>query len=628
MEFVAAVRLASRYFLPLILVIFVAAPAPVSSQASLPPDEVTDELPGLDLGGDDADPYDDLDAPEVRMQGSGWGHSVGMSQYGAQAQAKDGRTFDQILRFYYQGVDVGTTGSAPGSQIAVDMFRGVVDDASQVELRAASVDGGEAANPVVADLGNGEGVRIPHGQTATVTHDGDYVLTLNDEQTRGPGPVRVLYAADEGAARPALLDLPQRDGAGQLRWGHLEIAATEGQLRPVAHVPMEKYVRGVREVPASFEVEALKAQAVAARTYATSRLGSGVDTTPSTQVYDGYRYEAQEPDWVRAVTETANVVVTKNGSLAPTFYSSSHGGATENSEDSWAYSQAFSHLRSVDDPWSLDEENPHRSWLAEVGHDAFAEAVGGDLARVAQVSVAERTDGGSPAEIVVRGWDADGQRAAVRFSGSDGRVAGGAIRMAFPTDDEGVPLVRSQQISAVGFAPFTDDLGTTHEYNTALASQAGITRGCSADNAALFCPNDDITRGQMAAFLAATFDLDTDQGGDDEFDDIADNHHRAAINAVAREGITAGCDDTSFCPNDTVTRAQMASFLARGFDLDEDDGEDRFDDIADNHHRAAINAVAAAGISGGCDDTSFCPGGAVSRGQMTSFVMRGLGPGW
>jgi hypothetical protein len=116
----------------------------------------------------------------------------------------------------------------------------------------------------------------------------------------------------------------------------------------------------------------------------------------------------------------------------------------------------------------------------------------------------------------------------------------------------------------------------------------------------------------------------------DRFRDIAGNPHRAAINAIAREGISGGCnaDGTLFCARNGVTRDQMASLLSRGFNLP-GAGDQGFTDVpASSPHRDAINRVAARGITAGCAANRFCPRNVVTRGQMASFLARGLGEGW
>ena len=158
--------------------------------------------------------------------------------------------------------------------------------------------------------------------------------------------------------------------------------------------------------------------------------------------------------------------------------------------------------------------------------------------------------------------------------------------------------------------------GPTHEGMIEAIAAAGITQGCTPST---YCPADPVTRAQMATFLDRALDL---PDGPDSFSDDTANTHEASINAIAAAGITLGCGSDAYCPDAPVTRAEMASFLQRAFALD--DGPDIFDDDTANTHEAAINAVAAAGITLGCDADQYCPDNPVTRAQMASFLGRAL----
>ncbi len=130
----------------------------------------------------------------------------------------------------------------------------------------------------------------------------------------------------------------------------------------------------------------------------------------------------------------------------------------------------------------------------------------------------------------------------------------------------------------------------------------------------------------MATFLSRARDLDSTTRN--YFTDDNGNKHESSINRVRAAGITAGCRDsaTLYCPSGVVTRGQMASFLARAFDLPPTN-RDYFTDDDANRHEGAINRLRAAGITFGCGGvaTTFCPDGAVTRGQMAAFLHRALG---
>lgn len=104
-----------------------------------------------------------------------------------------------------------------------------------------------------------------------------------------------------------------------------------------------------------------------------------------------------------------------------------------------------------------------------------------------------------------------------------------------------------------------------------------------------------------------------------------DGAFRMDIIWLYQSGITGGCTPTLFCPKDPVTREQMASFLARALEL-APTSVDYFTDDDTSIHQGAINRLAAAGITGGCGDTRYCPKRSVTREQMAAFLKRALHP--
>ncbi|MPZ53226.1 MAG: hypothetical protein GEU79_10930 [Acidimicrobiia bacterium] len=174
------------------------------------------------------------------------------------------------------------------------------------------------------------------------------------------------------------------------------------------------------------------------------------------------------------------------------------------------------------------------------------------------------------------------------------------------------------------------DVGEGHlfDYEIHWLAANGITFGCNPPENTLFCPDDGVTRGQMAAFLARALDL---PAGDSQFDDTIGHVFENDVAALAAAGITYGCnppDNTKFCPDDGVTRGQMAAFLVRALDLPAASGA--FDDTVGHVFENDVAALAAAGITYGCnppDNTLFCPNDGVTRGQMAAFLYRALAPG-
>ncbi len=166
---------------------------------------------------------------------------------------------------------------------------------------------------------------------------------------------------------------------------------------------------------------------------------------------------------------------------------------------------------------------------------------------------------------------------------------------------------------------FVDDDGHIFELDIERLAASGIAKGCDVDR---FCPDRSLRRGQLAAFLhrALGSDLDAD-GGSSGFTDIADSEFRADIEWLAATGITKGCSTTRFCPDDRVTRGQIAAFLVRALGLTRSGGVD-FSDDDHSVFEADIEKLAAAGITKGCGSNRFCPEDFVTRGEMAAFLVR------
>ncbi len=166
--------------------------------------------------------------------------------------------------------------------------------------------------------------------------------------------------------------------------------------------------------------------------------------------------------------------------------------------------------------------------------------------------------------------------------------------------------------------PFTDIDDSIHWKSIVWIAEQGITAGCGSFR---YCPDGLVTRGQMATFLARALHLPAAQR--DHFTDDAGSTHESSINRIADAGITVGCSATRYCPNGLVTRAQMATFLSRAFDVPST-ATDHFTDDTGNTHEAAINRIAEAGITAGCAPGRYCPDGIVTRAQMATFLRRAL----
>ncbi len=150
-------------------------------------------------------------------------------------------------------------------------------------------------------------------------------------------------------------------------------------------------------------------------------------------------------------------------------------------------------------------------------------------------------------------------------------------------------------------------------------ANAGITAGCSTGN---FCPNDPVTRAQMAVFLEAALGRPAN-ACTGQFSDANAAAVGAAfcgfIEKLAQDGITGGCGPGKFCPNDPVTRGQMAVFIEAAVGNPANACSGRFGDAATHPFCGFIERLADDGITGGCGGGNFCPDAPVTRAQMAVF---------
>jgi len=276
-------------------------------------------------------------ASRLTVRGAGFGHGVGMSQYGAYGFAQNGFSYDEILAHYYTGTKLGSS----GAKTVRVLLQGSVSRSSFSGARSAS---GRRLNPAST-------YSVAHGSRAGTVK----LLSASGRPLKTFTGVLKVRSAGGGV---------RLSGVGIYR-GRLEYrAAGVFGVQAVNAVGMEKYVRGVvaRESPSSWPAEALKAQAVAARTYAltTSKGGNGFDQYPDTrsQVYGGVPAETASTN--AATRATRREVVTYDGTPVVTYFFSTSGGRTENVENTSLGTEPLPWLKSVRDPY--DSASPKHRW--------------------------------------------------------------------------------------------------------------------------------------------------------------------------------------------------------------------------------------------------------------------------
>lgn len=190
----------------------------------------------------------------------------------------------------------------------------------------------------------------------------------------------------------------------------------------------------------------------------------------------------------------------------------------------------------------------------------------------------------------------------------------------------------SGSITAAGVVtpqPGFADVATDNPFYTEISNIAyrQITVGCGGGN---YCPNDSVTRAQMATFIVRSLgEFDPPTPATQRFLDVPpSNVFYAFIDRLAVLGITVGCGGGNFCPNDFVTRGQMAAFIIRGVGIFDPPppATQRFTDVPpDNLFYAFIDQMALRGVTAGCGATTYCPNDFVTRAQMAAFLVRGFG---
>ena len=382
-------------------------------------------------------------ADSFRFHGSGYGHGIGMSQWGAYGLAQKGWSYRHILTHFYSRTRVIGSSTVP-KKIRV----GLTSGRSTIHLTARN-------GPVRLWL-DGPGVTpvatIPGGKTWTVSaapafrkysirdHNGGLVGGV-----RWGGPARPLFANHAAGDR---VFVPEADEVWRqgfaYAYGFLEFdllgCANRCVERLTLELPFERYLRGMGEMPSSWPGQALRAQAVAARTFATYKIRNyglrsdcdcHVADGASDQVYVGWSKEVgvDGDRWVAAVAATAGEIVTYNGSVIQAFYAASDGGYSEDVEDVWhggnpAY--AIPYLRGVCDPGEYTSANPWTDWTRSFTRSGLSSRLApytGHIGTIGRFTNVRRGVSGRIVSAIARG------------TGGAASVAGSELRAALGLPD-------------------------------------------------------------------------------------------------------------------------------------------------------------------------------------------------
>ncbi len=370
--------------------------------------------------------------PLTTFYGRGWGHGVGMSQHGARGRALAGQDAATILAHYYAGTTTGSKDPATTVRVLLlDGFKATADKPLVVHGRggAWSIEGIATTFPANARL------------TLAPVSAGSTTYKLRVVSAGGTQ----LYASLRSAgvnllpgSAAATLQLDSKGSTYDTYRGKLRIRLTTS-IRVIDDLGLDVYLRGVvpAEMPPSWPAEALKAQAIACRSYAVYRLHPSdgqfdlYDDT-RTQVYRGVEVEAAASD--AAIAATAGVVLKSGAAVANAMYHSTGGGATENNEFVFVsptgavIATPVSYLRGspdrAPDGTAYDAASPYATWKTAAYSRTALDAI---------FNADPRTAAGTGIRLDLSRRGVSGRLIAVTLTGSLGSktVSGDVFRSVF-----------------------------------------------------------------------------------------------------------------------------------------------------------------------------------------------------
>ena len=553
-------------------------------------------------------------AGDFVFTGLGYGHGVGMSQWGAWARDQDGQSFRDILGFYYDGADVVPLNS-PNPEIKVKLSSEPWRSVYSITQKFRQVDLKAVTGPVTLATYSSSGqktVELPRDRDTefSLRPQSDGVVVVTGGETQGPYQAVEVRPGAEGRLGVYFSTASENDLLREY-WGTIRVepSDTEGYLTAYNLVHLEKYVRSIAEVeydwakPTSdyYAPEAVKAQAVAARTYAVKRMQQRgfIHDNQWDQVYVGYwgnggswgdgehtdPFEARYPGLPLAAEATTDLVLKYQGNLITSFFSSHNGGYT----NSWA-TDGYPYLVAKPDPIGLQVpvRNPGYEWE----YTASQEEVSAEVSGLDDI--------------------ADGRDVEV----------GTVRRIEFVERDTGDPDSHATKLRLTGTA------GTAVVSARDFRSRFGYSKLKSTLILTITNPDGTVSSGP-----------DLGGGGDTLYSDVPLSHlYHQEIGRVSEEGLVAGYPDGGFRPEESVSRWQFAKMMVGLHNalFPEDQIEVKnvsarpFPDVPPDSSVSGdesdwVAAAFRAGLVRGDTLGAFHPYQPVRRDQMATMVVRALG---
>ena len=353
--------------------------------------------------------------------GSGWGHGVGLSQYGALGQALDGKSWQDILAHYYPGTNLSDSPSDKQITVGLSQDKTAVfvrlDKLTEDAQLEVSIDGN-----AVATLGSGTVIRVESNSNAIVSSGG----ADGRAEARGSGK-KVSFRISTGSGLINTNSGSPDTNAGsslatpghRYKYGILNVVyGGDNDGRPDLYTSIsmrlaDEYLLGIGEMSSTWNKAALVAQVVASRSYGLGKLNSGlrgncgchIYNNATDQVYVGYSKESDAwRDAVNSAMTSSNqpAVLTYGGKAVTAYFASSTGGRTMSTMDAWGGNVSWS--QSVDDNWSINARNPNARWGVRLSQSGMATALG--LSNVQSIEVVERYSSGAAKTLIAK--DANG----------------------------------------------------------------------------------------------------------------------------------------------------------------------------------------------------------------------------
>jgi SpoIID/LytB domain protein len=525
-------------------------------------------------------------AGDFVFTGRGWGHGVGMSQWGAWQAAKEGVTYDKILAFYYPGTTLEPSGDTEAEvrvRISSEPWTSNTVNFVQVDLKPAVT-----AMMLLKHTSSGDEAEvIPVGSFINALYSEGKVRVVTEAGAQGPFDyieVRPVRTGDDPAEGRVAIQLKTSSKTLSYReyWGAMRVQPGDdaGELWVYNTLPIEKYLRSIAEVDydwampnsAAYAPEAVKAQTVAARTYALAKKGPLYDNQYD-QCYVGYTgrskpgavpFETLYPGIPASAEETAGLILSYQGAPIKAQFSAHSGGYTTNS--AWSgITEAY--LAAQPDPWSL-EAPPASMNPAGPGYNWTYTVSAADLSAEFDVGLVTRV------EIVARDTaDPESHAKTLRLTGKNGTATVSAASL-----KSRLGLRSTLILTVTGGEPLAPgefyDVGPHHLYHDQISRMvaAGLMSGYDSG---LFRPENPVTRWQFAKVAVNLYNV---MHPDDQiavvnvtaapFGDVPAKPEETGdvsdwVAAAKKAGLVSGVTSTSFQPYTVVRRDQMATMMCR-----------------------------------------------------------------